>query len=136
MGVKKCDKCDEVVDESKAFCPGCGHAFVDEEQRQDVSGFDKLDHTVQLGQTMYNQMLSDMGLNISKASEKPEQRAEVVAPIEAVPAGGPGPPVAQKGAAGSSKIRRNLLWAVGLLVLLPIAVAAVIILARAVLARY
>lgn len=82
MGLRQCDKCDEMVDEAKAFCPGCGNAFVDEEKRQDISSFEKLDNTVQLGQTMYNQMLSDMGLNVSKAAEKPEKRIEVIAPIE------------------------------------------------------
>lgn len=68
MATKQCGNCSEMVDEAKAFCPGCGDAFVDEEQRENVSDFDKLDSTVQLGQTMYNQMLSDMGLNISKTA--------------------------------------------------------------------
>src|SRR5438876_4324550 len=86
MGLRQCDKCSEMVDEAKAFCPGCGTSFVKEEQRQDVSSFEKLDNTVQLGNTMYNQMLSDMGLNISKAAEKPEKRIEVIAPIETAPA--------------------------------------------------
>src|SRR5712671_5942459 len=95
MGLKKCDKCDEMVDEAKAFCPGCGSALVDEERRQDVSSFERLDKTVQLGNTMYNQMLSDMGLNIAKAPETPEKRIEVIAPIETAsapktePAAGP-----------------------------------------------
>lgn len=60
-----------MVNEAKAFCPGCGHAFVEEEKRQSASSFDKMDNTVQLGNTMYNQMLSDMGLNISKSPDKP-----------------------------------------------------------------
>jgi len=66
MGEKQCTKCGEMVDEAKAFCPGCGHAFVDEKKRTSVSDFDQSQSTVQLGNTMYNQMLSDMGLNISK----------------------------------------------------------------------
>ena len=86
MGLKKCDKCEEMVDEAKAFCPGCGNAFVEEEKRQKASEFDKLDSTVQFGQTMYNQMLSDMGLNISKAPDPPPKRIEVIVPAAAAPA--------------------------------------------------
>lgn len=70
MGVKQCAECGESVDEAKAFCPSCGNAFVDEQQRAEPSNFDKLDGTMQFGQTMYNQMLSDMGLNL-KAPKKP-----------------------------------------------------------------
>jgi hypothetical protein len=136
MGLRQCDKCTEMVDEAKAFCPGCGNAFVDEEQRQDVSSFEKLDNTVQLGQTMYNQMLSDMGLNISKAAEKPEKRIEVIAPIETAPIPKREPPKAPQPAARSSKTLWIALGVLGLLILLPVAVVAAIILARAVLARF
>ena len=74
-----------MVDEAKAFCPGCGTSFVDEEKRDSASSFDAMDHTVQFGNTMYNQMLSDMGLNISKEpnaeAPKPEaKRVEVLIP--------------------------------------------------------
>src|SRR5437868_1273246 len=67
MGLKLCDKCSEMVDEAKAFCPGCGHAFVEEAKRQEVSNFDTFEGTLKLGDSMYNEMLSAMGLNISKA---------------------------------------------------------------------
>ena len=66
MGEKQCGKCGETVDEAKAFCPGCGNAFVEEKTRTSVSDFDLSDNTVRLGDTMYNQMLSDMGLSISR----------------------------------------------------------------------
>ena len=135
MGLRQCDKCDEMVDEAKAFCPGCGNAFVDEEQRQDVSGFERLDHTVKLGDTMYNQMLSDMGLKVSKA-HKPEKRVEVIAPIETAPVPRREPPKAPATAERSSKVLWIVLGVLGLLVLLPAAVIAAIILARAVLARF
>ncbi len=86
MALRQCEKCDEMVDEAKAFCPGCGHAFVEEEARQASSGFDKAEKTVQLGQTMYNQMLSEMGLNISKKGpEQPETRVEAIAPAAPPP---------------------------------------------------
>ncbi len=91
MALKECDKCGEMVGEAKAFCPACGHAFVDEETRREKSKFDSLDNTVQLGQTMFGNMLSDMGLNISKAPNAPEKRIEVIAP-----AAGPAEPVAKK----------------------------------------
>ena len=84
MGLRQCEKCSEMVDEAKAFCPGCGHAFVEEQKRQKASEFEKQDNTVQLGQTMYNQMLSDLGLNLSK-SGVPEKRIEVIAPVATEP---------------------------------------------------
>ena len=121
-----------MVDEAKAFCPGCGNAFVEEEKRQDRSNFEKLDNTVQLGNTMYNQMLSDMGLNISKAPEKPEKRIEVIAPIATTPPAKKAPAKAPR--SGSSS---KLLWIVlGVLVVLPLAVLTAYLLARAVVARF
>lgn len=81
MPDKTCPKCNETVDEAKAFCPGCGHSFVDEQQRKEASRYDQADHTMQMGATMYNNMLSDMGLNLKK---EPEKRVEVLKP--AVPA--------------------------------------------------
>ncbi len=88
MGLKQCDKCSEMVDEAKAFCPACGNAFVEEEHRSISTNFEAMDSTVQLGQTMYNQMLSDMGLNISKSPDAPEKRVEVLtpAPVPVAPA--------------------------------------------------
>ena len=87
MAEKQCGKCGEMVDEAKAFCPGCGHSFVDEKQRETVSDFDQSKRTVQLGETMFNQMLSEMGLNISKPPNTDDKRTEVVAPL--APSGGP-----------------------------------------------
>ncbi len=85
MGLKKCDKCSEMVDEAKAFCPACGNAFVEEQQRSVSTNFEEMDMTVQLGQTMYNQMLSDMGLNVSKAPDVKEKTVEVAAASPAAP---------------------------------------------------
>jgi len=78
MADKTCPQCGETVAETKAFCPSCGHAFVDEQQRTDASAYEKADHTMQMGQTMYNNMLSGMGLNVNKA--EPEKRVEVLNP--------------------------------------------------------
>ena len=79
MGQKQCGKCGEMVDEAKAFCPGCGHAFVEEKKRDSVSDYDLSQQTVKLGDTMYNQMLSDMGLSVSKTPKR-EKSVEVLAP--------------------------------------------------------
>ena len=134
MGQKICDKCGESVDEAKAFCPACGNAFVEEEQRQEASAFEKMDNTVQMGKTMYGKMLTDMGLNISKAPDKPEQaqqhekRVEVIAPV--VPAANV--PPAQTHAAPPAK-KSYLMWiivgaiALILLLVLLIGVASVIV---------
>ena len=70
-----------MVDEAKAFCPGCGDALV-EEEKPETTAFQELEHTVQFGQTMYNQMLEDMGLNISETPAATESRVEVIRPIE------------------------------------------------------
>ena len=81
MAEQQCGKCGEMVDEAKAFCPGCGDSFVDEKQRETVSDFDQSKRTVQLGETMFNQMLSEMGLNISKPPNREEKKSDVVAPL-------------------------------------------------------
>ena len=70
MSSKQCGKCGEQVDEAKAFCPGCGNAFVEEEERKTQTGFDMSNDTIKLGDTLYNQLLSDMGLSISKSPNK------------------------------------------------------------------
>jgi hypothetical protein len=80
MAEKHCPKCGEIADEAKAFCPGCGNAFVEEKKRETVSEFDQSKRTVQLGATMFNQMLSDMGLNISKKPAD-EKNTQVVTPL-------------------------------------------------------
>lgn len=69
-----------MVDEAKAFCPGCGNSFVNEVQRDESSSFDRLDKTVQFGQSMYDAMLSDMGLNISKAPDAGNKAIENTEP--------------------------------------------------------
>ena len=89
MAEKPCPKCGELADEAKAFCPGCGNAFVDEKKRTTVSEFDQSKRTVQLGATMFNEMLSEMGLSISKAPDREEKKTEVVTPLTPV---APSPP--------------------------------------------
>ena len=75
MAQRQCLKCGEMVDEAKAFCPACGEAFVEETRREEASVFESMEGTMQLGNTMYNQLLSDMGLNISDKTDKPVQKA-------------------------------------------------------------
>lgn len=70
-----------MVDEAKAFCPECGNALVAEKQREEESAYESMDGTMQFGQTMYNQMLSDMGLNISAAPNKTSDEPIVIEPI-------------------------------------------------------
>ena len=134
MGLRQCDKCSEMADDAKAFCPGCGAAFVEEEQRQGGSNFDQLERTVNLGNTMYNQMLSDMGLNISKTPEKSEKRIETIAPIEVAPAA-----AKPKKTATTPAKRSRAIWIVlGVLaglILLPVAAASAFFLVRDILSR-
>ena len=114
MGLKQCDKCSEMVDEAKAFCPGCGNAFVEEEKRQQASEFDRMDSTVQLGQTMYNQMLSDMGLNISQKPQSVEKRVEVIVPLPVAAK----PPAAVKEKPKASIDRRWIILGAAVLVVI------------------
>ncbi len=127
MGVKQCGMCSEMVDEAKAFCPGCGNAFVEEERRE-ASNFEKMDNTVQLGQTMYNQMLSDMGLNIAKGAPPQEKRIEIIEPVAAAAPVSKQAPSAVPQPTGSNKIK----WVIfGVVIILMVFLA--IIVAAAVL---
>ena len=76
MGLRQCIKCNEMVDEAKAFCPGCGHALVSEEQSMEKSGFDLTAKTVEYDEGLFVELLSDMGLNISKAPKAGEKNDE------------------------------------------------------------
>ncbi len=95
MALRQCDKCSEMVDEAKAFCPECGNVLVEEKQREEESAYESMDGTMQFGQTMYNQMLSDMGLNISAAPNKKFDEPQPAAPEVIEPAQLPVQPVRQ-----------------------------------------
>jgi len=139
-----------MVDEAKAFCPGCGHAFVEEEKRQKASEFERQANTVQLGQTMYNQMLSDMGLNTSKTPGTSDKRIEVIAPAvvetssaSAQPPASPQPKATPESVLVSidepkktGRAKWIILGIVGLLLLLPPALASTIALVFQILSRY
>lgn len=141
MGLRRCDKCDEEVDEAKAFCPGCGNAFVEEEKPVESSKYEQLGSTVQLGQTMYNQMLSEMGLNIGKpAPTPPEKRVEVIAPVQtaaaaSVPSEQPPRPETAAGQSGPGKLFWIAVGLIGAFVLLPIALVSAVLLLRDIAAR-
>lgn len=55
-----------MVDEAKAFCPDCGHPFVDEQVRRELTEHDSFDGTMKLSQSSYNIMLSQMELDITE----------------------------------------------------------------------
>jgi hypothetical protein len=115
MALRACEKCHEMADEAKAFCPSCGHAFVDEQKREKPSEFDSMDGTMQFGKTMYNQMLSDMGLNINAApsgAEKPKTQVITAAPLEPKSSPAVPPPVE---AAPADEKRRNKLLIFGII---------------------
>jgi hypothetical protein len=150
MGLRQCEKCSEMVDEAKAFCPGCGHAFVEEEKRQ-KSEFERLDSTVQLGHTMYNQMLSDMGLNVSKTPATSDKRVEVVVPAVAETVSKPTEPSASARteaapepapvrntdeAKKSGRAKWIVLAIIGFILLLPPALISTIALIFQILSRY
>lgn len=134
MEQKQCPKCGEMVGETKAFCPGCGYAFVEEEKRQSASNFDAMDSTVQLGNTMYNQMLSDMGLNLSKPAAAPEPRKAEANRIEVILPAAESPKVPKK-APPPARSSGNLKWFI-LAGALLLAIAALIIVIAAALIIY
>lgn len=127
MALKQCGKCSEMVDEAKAFCPGCGNAFVEEEKRE-ASNFEKMDNTVQLGQTMYDQMLSDMGLNISRSAPPREKRVEMIEPVASAAPPRKKIPVSAPPAVKSSKTKWIILAAVVLLLGFFVLLAAAVLL--------
>jgi hypothetical protein len=111
MALRPCGKCGEQVDEAKAFCPACGNAMVEERQRATKSDFEKMDSTVQLGQTMYNQMLSDMGLNISAA---PNAKKSVT--LEPAAAAKPAPVTPAKQSEVPPRKSNRRLWLIAIIV--------------------
>jgi hypothetical protein len=123
----QCGKCGEQVDEAKAFCPGCGNAFVEEEKRTTVSDFDRSNETVQLGSTMYNQLLSDMGLNIPKAADKSVSVPEAVAEKPAAPPAAAPPEAAQPAAKPSSHVKWLIIGAVVVLGLVVLVILAALV---------
>jgi len=141
MGQKKCEKCGEMADEVKAFCPACGNAFVEEEKRQAASKFEKLDSTVQFGQTMYNQMLEDMGLDISSLPKPAKKSAEVITVVPEAEAKGNRPGSEQTVARPAPKTARSsntkwyILIALAVVFLLPLALVVTVLVALQILSR-
>ena len=144
MALRQCVKCSELVDEAKAFCPGCGNAFVEEEEPE-ATAFQELGSTVQFGKTMYNQMLEDMGLNISDAPNIVEKRVEVIKPIKSEITV---PPIATKEVApvkplenisdqpkAGSHVKWYILGGLVFLILFPIALASTLMLVLDILSR-
>lgn len=74
MAHVECKKCGANVLETKAFCPECGSALVDELVRQHTSEHESYDATVNLSKSGYNLMLSEMNLNISDAPNLTAER--------------------------------------------------------------
>jgi len=142
MGLRQCEKCGEMVDEAKAFCPACGNAFVEEEKRQEASNFDKVERTVQFGATMYNQMLEDMGLDISSLPTPVQKSAEVITVVPEVEVSPkahsrPVPTAAQTTAKPErgGRAKWYILIALAAVFLLPIALASTVLIVLQILSR-
>lgn len=104
-----------MADDAKAFCPACGHAFVAEQKREQPSEFERMDGTMQLGKTMYNQMLSDMGLNLKAKPAAPHEPNRQV--IRSIPIAEPQAqaPVSAQSAAEPVQRPRNKLLIFGII---------------------
>lgn len=57
-----------MVDEAKAFCPYCSHSFEPESERH-ASEFELTRNTDTFTQSFFNEVLSEMDLNISEAPD-------------------------------------------------------------------
>ncbi len=72
--IVKCKTCSAEVSGTKAFCPECGSAMVDEDMRQHTSEHESYEDTMRLTKSGYNLMLSEMDLNISDAPNLTAER--------------------------------------------------------------
>ncbi|MEP7149672.1 MAG: hypothetical protein ABI857_12400 [Acidobacteriota bacterium] len=106
MSDKQCVKCGRTVDEAKAFCPYCSHSFVPEREGG-ASEFELTHNTATFTKSFFNEVLSDMELNISEA---------------------PDPPVRPESGPDRSAPSNVLKWGAALGVLLLLALIAVVIL--------
>ncbi len=70
MSDKQCVKCGQTVDEAKAFCPYCSHSF-EVEREGSASEFELTHNTATFTKSFFNEVLSDMELNISEAPDPP-----------------------------------------------------------------
>jgi uncharacterized membrane protein YvbJ len=87
MNFIKCKKCGANVLETKAFCPDCGNAIVDEEIRLHTSEHDSYDATMRLSKSGYNLMLADMDLNISESPNLTAERINISKELKLYPVG-------------------------------------------------
>jgi predicted nucleic acid-binding Zn ribbon protein len=88
MNFIKCKKCGANVPETKAFCPECGNAIVDEEIRQHTSEHDSYQETMRLTKSGYNLMLADMDLNISESPNLTAERINISKELKLYPVSG------------------------------------------------
>lgn len=70
----QCKRCGASVLDTKAFCPECGGAMVEEQTRKHTSEHESYDATLNLSKSGYNLMLSEMDLNISNAPNLTAER--------------------------------------------------------------
>jgi len=70
MSLKQCVKCGQMADEAKAFCPHCSYSF-DLEREAPTSEFELTSDTDTFTRSFFNEVLSDMELNISEAPDAP-----------------------------------------------------------------
>ena len=122
-----------MVGEAKAFCPSCGHAFVEETARSEESEFESVDHTMQFGQTMYNQMLSDMGLNISKTPEALNQEVQPALEQVLQPAAAPQQPSEKQPQLATQSFFAKYKWLIIGLAIFVVLFAVLVIIAAAVI---
>jgi hypothetical protein len=81
MGLRQCNECEEMVDEARAFCQACGSPLVAEAQRRESSPFERTSETVQFDSSMFNAILTDMGLDLSAPPNPRNEIGETVTPL-------------------------------------------------------
>lgn len=63
MSLKQCPGCQEMVDESKAYCPDCGTPMDEEQRRTGASEYDSLMKTQNINVTSHLKMMEQMNLS-------------------------------------------------------------------------
>lgn len=63
MSLKQCPGCDEMVDESKAYCPECGSPMDEEQRRSGASEYDSLMKTQNINLTSQLKLIEDFNLS-------------------------------------------------------------------------
>lgn len=85
MSLKQCPGCQEMVDESKAYCPDCGTPMDEEQRRSGASEYDSLMKTQNINVTSHLKMIEDFNLSSVFAPPKAAEESATAQKETAAP---------------------------------------------------